>query len=627
MCGILGGWWPNSKCAINRLPDAIKKIKHRGPDDDGYEFYPIGGAVVSFGHTRLSIIDLSVAGHQPMHTQDGRWTIVFNGEIYNYRELRSELQNIGYKFETDSDTEVLLKAWCQWDVNCLSRLVGMFAFAVLNKISGKLTCVRDAFGIKPLYISATDGLFVFASEVSALIELLPRKPSLNWQRSYDYLVHGDYDTNKDTFYEGVHHLEPGHLIEVNTFSGQITEQKQWWIPNTLEQKSYNFKDAVELVREQFLKDIKFHLRSDVPIGAALSGGIDSSAVVCAMRHVAPNIPIHTFSYIAEGKNINEEYWVDRVNSHVGAIGHKVRATSDQLTQDLEQFIKVLGEPIGSTSTYAQYRVFQKARESGIKVILDGQGADEMLAGYIGYPGQRIRSLLEKRQILDAWQFLGNWAAWPGRSRTMAMKYLLSELTDGKLYEFLRRIDGKSSMPNWIIQEPLLNNDICLLKPRVRPAKSSNGRRVIDELALSLTKRGVGRLLKHGDRTSMAFGLESRVPFLTLDMVNLSLSLPENYLISNTGETKYVFRKAMEGIVPSEILNRKDKVGFETPEENWAMTLSSKIKYLFNEDMNIPWLNQKKILSNIILMEDKKIKFSWQIWRWINFAIWYRQNYQ
>ena len=407
MCGILGGWWTNSEYAINKLPDAIKKIKHRGPDDDGYEFYPIGGAVVSFGHTRLSIIDLSLAGHQPMHTEDGRWAIVFNGEIYNYRELRSELQCIGYNFKTDSDTEVLLKAWIHWNVNCLSRLVGMFAFAILDKTSGKLTCVRDAFGIKPLYVSAKEGMFVFASEISALIELLPRKPNLNWQRSYDYLVHGDYDTNKDTFYEGVHHLQSGHLIEVNTQSGQITEPKQWWIPNILEQVSYTFKDAVELVREQFLKDIKFHLRSDVPVGAALSGGVDSSAVVCAMRHVAPGMPIHTFSYIAEGKNINEEYWVDRVNSYVGAIAYKVRATSEQLVQDLEQFIKVLGEPVGSTSTYAQYRVFQMARENGIKVILDGQGADEMLAGYIGYPGQRIRSLLENRQILDAWQFWGN----------------------------------------------------------------------------------------------------------------------------------------------------------------------------------------------------------------------------
>ena len=210
---------------------------------------------------------------------------------------------------------------------------------------------------------------------------------------------------------------------------------------------------------------------------------------------------------------------------------------------------------------------------------------------------------------------------------MAIKYLVSELTDDKLYEFLRRIDDKSSIPNWIIEEPLLDREISVIKPRVRPEIRSNGRRVIDELALSLTKRGVGRLLKHGDRTSMAFGLESRVPFLTLDMVNLSLSLPENYLISNTGETKYVFRKAMEGIVPSEILNRKDKVGFETPEENWAMVLSSKMKYLFNEEMNIPWLNQKKILKNLTMMEDKKIKFSWQMWRWINFAVWYRQNYQ
>jgi asparagine synthase (glutamine-hydrolysing) len=626
MCGILGGWWLNPEQAYKKMPYAVKKIKHRGPDDEGYEFYHRGDTVVSFGHTRLSIIDLSAAGHQPMHSEDARWTIIFNGEIYNYKELRAELQGIGTTFKTDSDTEVLLKAWIQWNLNCLTRLVGMFAFAILDKKLGTLTCARDAFGIKPLYFTKNEDQFIFASEVPALIELLSRKPSLNWQRSYEYLVHGDYDTNANSFYEHVYHLEPGHLIEVDTLSGKPAKPKRWYVPNIIEKKSFSFDDAVECVRDQFLKNIQFHLRSDVPLAAALSGGIDSSAVVCAMRYVEPEIPIHTFSYIADEQNVSEEYWVDRVNSHVGAIGHKVRANTDQLANDLEKLIIIQGEPIGSTSIYAQYRVFQKAREKGIKVILDGQGADEMLAGYIGYPGQRIRSLLEQGQIMNAWQFWQNWANWPGRNRWLAMKYLVSELASGKVYELLRRIDGKSAIPNWINSDSLLENNVNLIKPRVRSLSSNKGRRVIDELALSLTQRGVPRLLRHGDRASMAFGLESRVPFLTLDMVNLLLTLPENYLISNGGETKYIFRRAMKGIVPDEILNRRDKIGFETPEEKWTMALSKKLKHLFEEDISIPWINQKQILMNLKLIEEKKIKFSWQVWRWINFTIWYRHNY-
>jgi asparagine synthase (glutamine-hydrolysing) len=227
MCGIAGGWWANPDQAVKRLPLALQKIKHRGPDDDGYQLYPMGGTAVALGHTRLSIIELSAAGHQPMHSRDGRWAIVFNGEIYNYRELRTELQAKGHSFSSDSDTEVLLAAWSQWGAACLPRLVGMFAFAVLDKTNASLTCVRDAFGIKPFFYSAADGQFAFASELPALLELLPSKPNLNWQRSYDYLVHGDYDSTPDTFYEGVHHLPPGHWFQLDAASGQLTPPQRW----------------------------------------------------------------------------------------------------------------------------------------------------------------------------------------------------------------------------------------------------------------------------------------------------------------------------------------------------------------------------------------------------------------
>lgn len=623
MCGIAGGWWSNPENAVKRVPMALKKIKHRGPDDDGYQLYPIGGAAIALGHTRLSIIDLSSAGHQPMHSRDGRWAIVFNGEVYNYRELRTQLQGMGHSFHTDSDTEVLLAAWSEWGVNCLPRLVGMFAFAVLDKTQATLTCVRDAFGIKPFFYSAADGQFAFASELPALLELLPGQPDLNWQRSYDYLVHGDYDSNADTFYEGVHHLESGHWLQINAITGQVTSPQRWWYPVTQEKKGWKFEDAVEQVREQFLQNIRLHLRSDVPLGAALSGGIDSSAVVCAMRHVEPDLPINTFSFIAEGSDVNEEHWVDRVNAHVGAIPHKVRMTSEELVRDLDDMIRAQGEPFGSTSIYAQYRVYQLAREKGITVTLDGQGADEMMAGYIGYPGQRLRSLLETGRIFDAWEFWNNWAKWPGRSRLMAMKYLASEMTNGDLYEILRKIDGKTTVPQWINSEQLLNNGVSLKKPRTRPETTRKGRKVIDELEISLTKRGIVSLLRHGDRNSMAFNIESRVPFLTLEMVNLFLSMPEEYLISNQGETKHVFRAAMRDIVPDEILNRKDKIGFATPERDLLIGMADEVRVWLGHDLNIKFLNQQKLLNEFDEIISGKRNFSWQVWRWVNFIQWIR----
>lgn len=622
MCGIAGGWWSNQSETLKRMPLALQKIKYRGPDHMGYEIYPTGSAVVALGHTRLSIIDLSDAGYQPMHSQDGRWAIVFNGEIYNYRELRAELQILGHKFVTESDTEVLLAAWSQWRASCLLRLVGMFAFTVLDKKSATLTCVRDAFGIKPFFYSADKTHFVFASELPALLELLPIKPVLNWQRSYDYLAHGDYDSTSETFYAGIFHLPPASLMQINTITGQYTSPQIWWQPKVQERLGWRFDDAVQQVREQFLQNIHLHLRSDVPLGAALSGGIDSSSVVCAMRHLNPNLPIHTFSFIAEGSDLNEDRWVDRINAYVGAIPHKVRVTSQEMARDIEDMIRIQGEPFGSTSIYAQYRVYKLARENGITVTLDGQGADEMLAGYIGYPGQRLRSLLEMGQFADAWQFWNNWAKWPGRSRMMATKYLVSEVTDSNFYEFLRNIDGKPTIPDWINVDPLLEKGICLNKPRVRPATHTQGRRVMDELGLSLSKRGIVGLLRHGDRNSMRFSVESRVPFLTTDFANLLLSMPEDFLISQGGETKNIFRAAMRGIVPDDVLDRKDKIGFATDERDLIIGMADSIRTWLKQDLNLPFLDQNKILQEFENILAGKKDFSSQIWRWINFAKWY-----
>ena len=627
MCGIAGGWWPQPAPAKTQLPQALHAMRYRGPDNQGFELYPFNPAVVALGQVRLSIIDLSAAGHQPMHSPDGRWAIVFNGEIYNYRELRAELRTLGHSFTSDTDTEVLLAAWAHWGQACLPRLTGMFAFAVLDKQSATLTCVRDAFGIKPFFYSAQAGSgFRFASELPALQQLLPGKPELNWQRAYDYLVHGDYDSTPDTFYAGVHHLPPGHCLSVNLANGQPTIPQRWWVPNITERPGWKFDDAVEQVREQFLQNIRLHLRSDVPLGAALSGGIDSSAVVCAMRHVEPDLPIHTFSYIASGSDVNEERWVDLVNAHVGAIAHKVSATGSDLARDLDNMIRAQGEPFGSTSIYAQYRVFQLARERGVTVTLDGQGADEMLAGYNGYPGQRLRSLIETGQWRPAWSFLNKWARWPGRDRIHAAKTLVAATTQEQLYQALRTLNGSRITPNWIRPGPLADAGVQLRIPRQTPIIDQSGRRVMAELAASLSQRGLPALLRHGDRNSMCFSVESRVPFLTLDLVNLLLSMPESYLISSNGETKHVFRAAMRGIVPDAILDRRDKIGFATPEQVWLLSIADTIRQWLKADLGLPFFDQKKALEAFEEVVSGRRKFDWQIWRWINFCRWHDQSF-
>ncbi len=227
------------------------------------------------------------------------------------------------------------------------------------------------------------------------------KVEIDWQRSYDYLVHGDYDSQERTFLKGTKHLPPAHFMVFNISTQSLTEPASWWQPQFKENSTLDFNQAVEAVRSQFLENIKLHLRSDVPLGAALSGGIDSSAIVCAMRQVEPDIPIHTFSYIPQQQNLSEEKHIDLVNAHVSAISHKTTFSSDELINDLDDLIRIQGEPFGSTSIYAQYRVFKQAKEAGISVTLEGQGADELLAGY---PGQRLLSLLETGHPLQAISF-------------------------------------------------------------------------------------------------------------------------------------------------------------------------------------------------------------------------------
>jgi asparagine synthase (glutamine-hydrolysing) len=636
MCGIFGhysSYFVEDSAALqSRLFAAQRSLHHRGPDDCGFETYSVvrGTGVpegtLSLGHTRLSIIDLSSAGHQPMHSGNGRYTIVFNGEIYNYRELRAELKTAGYAFRTDTDSEVLLAAWLHWGISGLRRLTGMFAFAVYDRQDQSLTLVRDAFGIKPLFYSHVAESLSFASELPALIALLPTKPALNWQRSYDYLVHGDYDSTPDTFFKGVNQLPSGHWLQINTATGQLTHPQRWWQPQIQERFGWRFDDAVEKVREQFLQNIRLHLRSDVPLGAALSGGVDSSAVVCAMRHLEPDMPIHTFSFIAEGSDVNEEHWVDRVNAHVRATPHKVRVSPQELARDLDDMIRSQGEPFGSTSIYAQYRVYQLARESGVTVTLDGQGADEMLAGYSGYPGQRLKSLLETGKLSEACRFLNDWAAWPGRSKAHGLKTLAGQLTQGSIYNVLRTINGDQASPVWLNADVMRENGVGFTFPNKLSQPTEPGRRVIAELATSLSCRGLAALLRHGDRNSMRFSIESRVPFLTTDLVDLLLSMPENFLISPKGETKHVFRAAMRGIVPDDVLDRKDKIGFATPEKDWLMAMSATIRQWLSEPMDVPFIDQSKMLDEFDRIVAGKAPFSWQVWRWVNFFRWYKVQY-
>lgn len=624
MCGIVGGYWNREDAGIeHRLEKALDALRHRGPNDKGFELGRTQDGIVVLGHTRLSIIDLTSGGHQPMMSRDGRYAMVFNGEIYNYRELRKELSGLGHAFHSDSDTEVLLSAWEQWQSECLSRLDGMFAFVIHDRQSRRLICVRDAFGIKPFFFECQPGRFLFASEQPALLTLRGEAARVDWQRSYDYLVHGDYDSQERSFVEGVRHLLPGHMVEVDLASGRTETPRCWWRPDTRQSSRFTFNQAAEAVREQFLHNIRLHLRSDVALGAALSGGIDSSAVVCAMRHVEPDLPINTFSYIAQGSDLSEEKWVDRVNRFAGAKAHKVTASGQDLMRDLDTMIRAQGEPFGSTSIYAQYRVFQLARENGVTVTLDGQGADELLAGYSGYPGYRLLSLLDRNRFYAAHDFARRWSRWPGRSYKLACMELGRVVLPDALYGKARGMLGRDFSPSWLKVNMLAEAGVVLRETRPPLALADKGRRVVGQLAKSLQQRGLPALLRHGDRNSMQFSIESRVPFLTIPLAKLLLSLPEDYLISSSGETKSVFRAAMRGIVPDDVLDRRDKIGFATPEKDWLLAMAPQLRDWLQDCQDIPFLDRESLLKSFDAVAAGKTKFTWQVWRWVNFVRWYR----
>lgn len=624
MCGILGHFSEEGgdPQVLTRFNGALHSLDHRGPDDHGVERIQMDSGMLLLGHTRLSIIDLTSGGHQPMQTVDGRFVLVFNGEIYNYKELRAELIQLGYRFVTESDTEVLLTAWSHWQLDCIEKLNGMFAFAVLDRQLGKLVLVRDAFGIKPLYYSKTATHFAFASELPALIKLNPGSVALNYQRAYDYLVLGIYDDQSETLFSGVSSLQPGHWIEFDLQTGSLREPVRWWWPSIAERTDLTFEQAAEQFRELFLDSIRLHLRSDVPLGAALSGGLDSSAIVCAMRYVEPDLPIHTFSFVGGKGNQNEEAWADLVNQHVQARAFKTSFTGENLLTDLDDLIIAQGEPFASTSIYAQYQVFKLARENGITVTLDGQGADECLAGYSGYPHARVQSFLDRRQY---WKLIGfgrKWAEWPGRNFKQFAQIAAKQMCPDFLVAPLKQWRGRYSMPAWVNSKVVDDKKVDRVIPGLAATDDSHGRGLADALRNALTVRGLQALLRHGDRNSMRFSIESRVPFLSKPLVEFLLTLPESYLLSPAGETKRILRRSMRGIAPQSVLDRRDKIGFRTPELDWLTGLDS--RSWLNRDIlsRIPLLKEDEVVKTVESQLQGKQRYQPTTWRLLNFCRWF-----
>jgi asparagine synthase (glutamine-hydrolysing) len=618
MCGFVGRYVRDElRVKPTSIDVALDSLKHRGPDSTGQSFFEINPGVLQFGFRRLAIIDLSTSGNQPFHSSDNRFSMVFNGEIYNYLELKNLLISKGYIFKSNSDTEVLISAWQEWGIESIQKFVGMFSVVIYDKLKSELWCIRDAYGIKPFFYSYTNGDFSFASEIDALVKMNVHSPRMNQDIALKYIVEGEYDRSVDTFFEGIHQLEPGHFFKIDLKQNISIQSTRWWFPDANANKTISFDDAAEALREQFLESIKLHLRSDVRVATALSGGLDSSAIVSAIRKLEPDIDIHTFSYVADDSKIDESRWIDLVNSKTNSIPHLVEITPTDFYSDLDDLIRSQGEPFGSTSLYAQYKIYQTAKSAGVTVMLDGQGADELLAGYFGYPENRVQSLIDNKDFYGALSLISNWSKWPGREskyliRT-SLKYLLPGITKNVISDYLTA----HSYPSFIKKGYNSKNAF----PDVYPEANWSGRRLTQRLLKEQSNGALACLLRHADRNSMRWSIESRVPFLNTNLSELVLSFPERFLLSPSGETKSIFRESMRGIVDQTILDRKDKIGFATPQSKWVTQEFLEKELISNGSLNVDFIDQR-LLENYILSKPQnsllKMNLSWRI---LNLSKW------
>jgi asparagine synthase (glutamine-hydrolysing) len=538
MCGIAGIYSKTAAVQREQLKLMGDTLAHRGPD--GMGIWIDAQDNIGFMHRRLSIIDLSENGNQPMQYDDGRYMITFNGEIYNYIELKQVLEGKGYRFVSSSDTEVLLALYADMGENCLGVIDGMFAFAIWDNKTKKLFLARDRFGEKPLYYAFHNGAFLFASEMKALFALgVSRETSPD--RIFKYLdanVLIDEDDIESTFYAQVRQLDAANYMIVE--AAAITKVHRYWsLDNIAIDTSMSIRDAADRFKELFTTSVRRRLRSDVPVGSSLSGGIDSSSIVLiANRLKLEGQRQNTFSARFRNFSKDEGRFIDLVIGRAGDINpHDVYPDIDRLIDEIENLAWFQEEPFYSGSQYNQYCVMRLAKENQTTVLLDGQGADEQLGGYPYYYFHHLTHMITRRPLA----FLRERKEYQNLNRSL------------QPYRIPRKL------PLWYARDKVFRTGY----------KFADDVRHI--LRKDTTATNLKALLRYGDRNSMAFSREVRLPFLSHELSEFIFSLPVNYILRD-GWTKYILRKAMEDVIPEEIAWRKDKIGFEPPQDNWVLKL-------------------------------------------------------
>ena len=554
MCGLAGFISPaGGRSAAHAVETMLQSEVHRGPDSSGVWSREVGEYEAGIGLRRLRILDLSEAADQPMVSRDGRYALVFNGEIYNYVELRAELQQMGVEFRTTGDTEVLLESIIRWGVDAFNRFNGMWAIVLVDTARADVLIARDRFGVKPLYTLSSGGSVWIASELKAILASSQLKFKVNPAVVKAYLHQGLLDTGADTFFEGIREFPAGHFARASlqaAASGAWQAQAYWTFSPT-DSTHASEADIIAQVRETFIDAVRIRLRSDVPVGVLLSGGCDSSAIAAAVHELYPDREdIRLISAVGKPGE-DEEPFIDMLAEHVGRRVDKVRlnySPSDAFRL-IDETVWYNDEPIGGFSSIAHYLLMQRAKDLGVTVLLSGQGADESLCGYKKYLAFYVQQLMRDGHFVQAARVLSGFAL----NGSVLPQFTLSK--------------SKYYLPSWIRSS---ENDIS--GPALRAVNTHinvglNGHDVRTRQKLDLESLSVPALVHYEDRMSMSSSREIRLPFLDYRVVSMLIPLPVEFKLRD-GWTKWIFRKAIEPFVPSAIAWRKDKQGFITPQLTW-----------------------------------------------------------
>jgi len=554
--------------------------KHRGPDGFGFAYF--NGAAedagqsfhdqdrwpdparprVGLGSRRLAILDLSAAGTMPMQIEDGQLWITYNGEIYNYVELRAELESGGCEFNTRTDTEVILRAYQRWGADCVNHFHGMWSFAIYDRLERYVFCSRDRFGIKPFYYFLTPSLFLFGSEIKQILEYPDVPRAINETVASQFLAQGTHDHSDETFFSGIRQLPAGHslhlLLSESDFS--IRLEKYWELPlhEPGDKEAHREQEYIEKFRDLFRRSIRRHLRSDVPVGSCLSGGLDSSSIVAVASAENDRRPIHSFSSCFENDSLDERPYIHEIVSSAYVVPHLVFPNAESFWKDLNCLLWHQDEPVSSSSVYAQWSVMRAARQARIPVLLDGQGGDEILCGYRKFYVFHLWHMLKRadpRVVPEAVAWLGgaggrNWS-WKHAKRYVphsrnVQRSMVERTCDA---DFLERTTQFPAVP-------------------IGPGQSLRKRQKADLMRYSLPA-----LLRYEDRNSMAHSIESRVPMLDHDLATFAVNCAPNLKLRD-GCTKWILREALKGVLPDRVRLRKRKLGFETPQREWLAADSS-----------------------------------------------------